>query len=312
LVSRADVFLTTYLPQAREKLRLGVEELRAANPQLIYVRGSGWGQKGPEAHRPAYDFLAVWARSGVADRLTLPGGIPPIIPTGFFDFQGASVLAGATGAALFSRERTGEPSEVDVSLMNVGMWSLSADIAAAPWLPTERPQRVAPDNPVVDCYRTSDDRWLFFALLEADRYWPELVELLDDPDLRYDPRFATAATRAEHADACVGRLECIFASRTLEDWRERLSSFAGPWAHGATPLEIHDDEQALVNGFLTPFTTQHGDEVQVVTYPAQFNGRPTRFRGFTPEFGQQTEEILLELGLGWGDIVRLKDDGVVL
>ena len=122
IAATSDVFLTSYLPEARKKLRLEVDDVRAANPNIIYVRGSGWGSKGPMKNTGGYDLAAGWATSGFAQRLldSIGDDAPPPQPPAFYDLQGGNTIAGATAMALFKRERTGETSIVDVSLMNVG------------------------------------------------------------------------------------------------------------------------------------------------------------------------------------------------
>ena len=92
-------------------------------------------------------------------------------PGAFYDLIGANTIAGAIGSALFHRERTGEATEVDVSLMNVGMWSLSPDIMAGPTVgPTPAQDRTKAPSPLVNCYPTGDDRWLYLVCLQADRF----------------------------------------------------------------------------------------------------------------------------------------------
>src|SRR5215831_12631056 len=130
LVERADVFLTNYLPDARERLRITYDDLRPVNPRLVYAKGHGQGARGPDARRGGYDGVSFWARGGVADRLSAPGQYVGQRPA-FGDFIGGMCLAGGVAAALFRRERSGQGIELDVSLLGVAMWVLSPDIVAA-------------------------------------------------------------------------------------------------------------------------------------------------------------------------------------
>jgi formyl-CoA transferase len=132
VLATADVFLTSNLAPIRRKLHIEVEDIRAANPQIIYVRGTGWGAHGPMADVGGYDVACGWATSGMAYKMSV-GGDPLTQPPAFFDLQGANTIAGAVGMALFKRERTGETSVIDVSLMHVGMWALSPDITGSPF-----------------------------------------------------------------------------------------------------------------------------------------------------------------------------------
>ena len=122
LCKDADVFLINFLPDARRRLHLEVEDIRSANPNIIYVRGSGHGQRGPDAEKGGYDGSTFWCRMGSA-WATTPVGSPRVInqPGGAYgDSMGGMTIAGGIAAALLGRERSGEPSVVDVSLMSVG------------------------------------------------------------------------------------------------------------------------------------------------------------------------------------------------
>jgi crotonobetainyl-CoA:carnitine CoA-transferase CaiB-like acyl-CoA transferase len=312
LVEKADVFLTSYLPATRQKLGIDVDDLRAVNPKLVYVRGSGWGSKGPLANQGGFDLASGWASGGTAFKLTPPGGEPPMQPAAFYDLQGSTAIAGAISAALFSRERTGEPSVVDVSLLNVSMWTLSPDIVAGPYVGAIPPQqRTAPGNPVVNWYKTKDERWLYLVLLQADRFWSELCEYIGAEGLAKDPRFVDATARSEHRTECVQALDAVFATKTLDEWRDQLRTFSGVWAPALSPAEVHDHEQVEANGYLPTVHTDEGD-LRLVGPPMQFDGEAAGPQGPAPDAGQHTEEILLELGLDWDEIIAHKERGSVL
>ena len=131
LAATSDVFLTNKLPAVRKKLRIEFEDIRAHNPNIIYVAGTGAGERGPEADRGGYDFLSYWCRAGSAMGTTptdvdyLAGQPGP----GYGDSIGGMTIAGGILGALFHRERTGEALPLDVSLLGVGMWAMSPAIA---------------------------------------------------------------------------------------------------------------------------------------------------------------------------------------
>src|SRR4029450_7358703 len=118
LAGTCDVFLTNKLPSVRTKLKIDVDDLRAHNPQIVYVRGTGQGERGPEADRGAYDHLAYWCRAGIAmgTKQESYDYVPPPPAPAFGDSIGAMTIAGGIMGALFHRERTGEATTVDVSL----------------------------------------------------------------------------------------------------------------------------------------------------------------------------------------------------
>src|SRR4029450_8126576 len=132
LAAESDVFLTNFLPSARAKLRIDVDDIRAVNPRIVYVRGSGQGPQGPDADKGGYDATAFWSRGGIANALTPPGAaLPTMQRAAFGDSIGAMTIAGGVAAALLQRERTGVAPVVDVSLLSTAMWVLAPDIVAS-------------------------------------------------------------------------------------------------------------------------------------------------------------------------------------
>jgi formyl-CoA transferase len=311
LAATSDVFLTSYLPEIRRKLKIDVEDLRAANPNIIYARGSGWGSAGPMRNVGGYDLAAAWATSGFADRLGIgrPEGPPPM-PAAFFDLQGGNTIAGAIATALFKRERTGETSVVDVSLMNVGMWALAPDIVSAPFVDTPRvPDRRMPGNPITNWYQTRDGRWLYLVCLQGDRFWAEFCGVIGRPDLVDDPRFADAAARFENREDCVKELDAVFAARTLDEWTPRFADFSGVWAPALKFRELHDHEQVAANGYLPALTSNDGIEFRLVSSAMHFDEVPTAPAGPAPEIGQHTELVLMECGFEWEEIEDIRSRG---
>ena len=198
LVRRADVFVTNFLPDARRKAGIDVDQIRAVNPEVIYVRGTGFGNKGPERAAGGYDATSFWARSGSADLLTSPEAEQFVgMPTGAYgDNIGGMTIAGGIAAALFKRLATGETSIVDVSLLGVGAWATqySSNVAMilggpAPRLTTNY---TGPRNPITGTYRTKDGRWITLNMLQPGKYWSEFCRVVQRSELVSDPRFLTA------------------------------------------------------------------------------------------------------------------------
>jgi crotonobetainyl-CoA:carnitine CoA-transferase CaiB-like acyl-CoA transferase len=312
LAATADVFLTSYLPRVRTRLGIDQADLRAANPRIIYASGSGWGARGPMANTGGFDLAAGWASSSMAFKMSRDGGEPMSQPAAFFDLQGANTIAGAIGTALFYRERTGIATEVDVSLLNVGIWTLSPDIMVGPHVGAiAAGSRTEAPNPLVNSYPTADGRWLYLVCLQADRFWDEFCAVIDRPDLAADERFSDTMTRARNAPACVAEIEATFLTRSLGDWRKRLEGFSGVWAPALTPAEVHEHVQVEANGYLPELTSQTGAQFRLPAPPMQFGGEASAPRGPAPELGQHTEEILLELGRDWDAIGKLRDSGAL-
>ena len=223
LAGTADVFLTSYLPEVRHKLGIELPDLRAANPRIIYVCGHGWGARGPMKDAGGFDLAAAWASASMAYKMSRSGEEPMFQPAAFFDLQGANTIVGAIGTALFQRERSGVATEVDVSLLGVGIWTLSPDIMAGPYVGSiPAPDRASAPNPLTNSYPTSDGRWLYLVCLQADRFWAELCEVIGRPELATDGRYSDMVMRAQNAKSCVAELEGTFLSGTLEHWCTRL------------------------------------------------------------------------------------------
>jgi len=314
LLAEGDVFTTNLRPAARRRLGIDVADVRTDNPSIVYAGGTAFGSRGPDAERGGYDAGAYWARSGMQHLFTAPDAPWPA-PTrpAFGDVAAALGLAGAVASALYRRAVTGEPTVVDSSLLAAGMWQVQNDLVNARLgddTHARRPDRHETWNPLMLPYRTADGRFVALMTLAPDRHWPSLCSLIGRPELARDPRFADLDARRRNARACVEALDAAFARRTLAEWRTVLAGFAGEWAVVQEPAEVHDDPQVRANGSVAAVDTGRGSTLPVVTSPVQFDGAPgapTR----APEVGEHTEEVLLELGLGWDDIARLKQRAVI-
>lgn len=315
LVETADVFLTNYLPQVRRKLQIDTDDIRARNPGIIIARGTGQGTKGPDAEKAGYDGTSYWARAGMAAVMPDNDGWPmgQAAPA-FGDVMGGLAIAGAIGAALFKRERTGETSTVDVSLMATSMWQISPLVVASKLfgfskIPHGGDRKKSP-NPGVGTYRTGDDRYISLILLQSDKFWADLVNRLGKPEMATDERFVDAAARATNSVECITLLDEAFAAHPLDHWREVLEEFTGAWTPFQTLDELYDDPQVIANGYLPTMTAANGQDVQLVASPAQFDETPAEMtRG--PDHGEHTDDVLLELGLDWEQLIALKASGAI-
>ncbi len=317
LVASSDVFLTNYLPGPRKRLGIDLADIRAINPDIIYVRGSGFGQRGPEAEKGGYDSTAFWARGGSAAGLTPPSAPQsPRMPAGAYgDSLGGMTIAGGIAAALYSRSTTGEPSVVDVSLIGVGAWatqfSVNMALLAGGPLPVEQPPKHgSATNPLIGAYRTSDGRFVELAMLQPGRYWPEFCRLADRPDLATDVRFDSVdkimANAAEAAELVAG----LIAARPLSEWIEALSRGDGQWSVVQDAWEVGQDPALRANGMIAAVTDADGIERELVSSPVQFNETPVTLTR-APHFAEHTDQVLRESGFSDEELIRLKVDGAV-
>jgi crotonobetainyl-CoA:carnitine CoA-transferase CaiB-like acyl-CoA transferase len=309
LLATADVFVTNLRASALARLGLDAETLTARYPGLVYARAHGYGVRGPDAERAGYDASAFWARGGLAHVLTPPESPEPISQRGAMGDRNAGMaLAFGIAAALVRRDRSGKGSVVDVSLLAIAMWTLSSDLLTAMQgiTPGALPRRI---NPVYGAYRTKDGRYIQLVFLESDRYWADFCHALGRADMIDDPRFVNLRARGKNKDACVAELEAEFGRRTFEECKQLLGALDVPWAPVQAVEELLDDPQVIANDYIGQVTVDGGPTYSLPTVPVQFDERAPELRA-APESGQHTEQVLLELGYSWDQIIELKDAGV--
>jgi crotonobetainyl-CoA:carnitine CoA-transferase CaiB-like acyl-CoA transferase len=313
LIESADVFITNFLPSAREKLRLRPEDVWAVNPRVVCAIGSGQGLRGPDAELGGFDAVSFWARGGIGHMLTPQGG-PLVQPRGAFgDAPSGAYLAGGVAAALFQRERTGTATVVDVSLLGAAVWTLSVDLVPTSILGTDP----APHKPghslasvLVGSYRTADGRWLSLNMLDAERHWAPtcralgLLHLLERDDL------ATPAQRAERNEELFPLFTETIASLPLAELKPRLAAQDTIWSTMAAPLEVIADPQVEANGYMPRFPGH--DTARLTSGPVQFEGQGLAVRRAAPGVGEHTDEVLREVGLDDAEIEQLRDSGAVV
>jgi crotonobetainyl-CoA:carnitine CoA-transferase CaiB-like acyl-CoA transferase len=316
LIRTSDVFLTNFLPGARRRLGIDLEDVRAINPQIIYVRGTGFGSSGPDADKGGYDSTAFWARGGSAMGTTPPefDGLCRMPAAAYGDSIGGMTIAGGIAGALFARERTGETSVVDVSLLGVGAWanalSVGFALVAGGPLPPRNTSKSAPTNPLVGHYRTADNRWLVLAMLQPGRYWPEFCRYIDREDLSKDERFTSAEKLGANAQAAAEIIQDVIGTRTLAEWTTRFAGMEGQWAVAQDAWEVSQDPALRANGLIAELTASDGQRRELVASPVQFDQTPASLTR-APQFAEHTDEILRELGKSDEELIDLKITGAV-
>jgi crotonobetainyl-CoA:carnitine CoA-transferase CaiB-like acyl-CoA transferase len=215
--------------------------------------------------------------------------------------------------ALFHRERTGEATTVDVSLLGAGLWSQGAALALSlqlgvPWRGMAR--GASSGNPLTGTYRTADDRHVSITCLQAAKYWPELCTLIGRPEMADDERWADAAGLSANAAAATDALRDEFARRTAAEWRDLLQAFSGQWAMVQDTLEAAEDPQTVANGYVADCATAEGMPFRLAAAPVQYDGEPAA-PGRAPAFNEHGDEILGSIGLDLDAIIDLKVRGIV-
>ena len=318
LARTCDVFLTNYLPYLRKRLKIDVADIRAANPKVIYARGSAYGDKGPERDIGGFDGTAFWTRSGVGYSMSpaeLEGPLSQGIPA-FGDSTGGMNIAGGISAALYHREKTGEPSELDVSLLSTAWWSagtgLDLQIETGETMRVGMPRSGAGmGNPFQGNYRTSDGGTINLCTLIPGPHIKSLFTTIGVPEAADDPRFSTAGALMDNWEAGGEVIHRQISARPFAYWREQMRTFTGQWAPFQSLLDLSSDEQALANDML--FEVEAGDggaPIKLVRGPVQFDHTPTETTR-APQASEHTEVVLMEMGFEWDRIEELKASGAI-
>ena len=317
IAKTADVFLTNYMPQARQKNKFDIEHIRAVNPNIIYARGSAYGDKGAERLVGGFDGTAFWTRSGVGHALTpeeLGGALPQGIPA-FGDSIGGMNIAGGISAALFHRERTGEAVEIDVSLLSTAWWAAGASVTqgmeTGETMRSLMPGTTTSVNPFMANYQTSDGETINLCIVSPTGYIRDTFEHLGLPELADDPRFCDVLPLIQNAEAGVQLIAEAIAAKPFEYWRQHLKSMKGQWAPFQSLVDLATDEQAIANDMIVEVDANDGGRpFKVVRGPVQFNHEPLETTR-APQASEHTEIVLMELGLDWDRIEALKDVGAI-
>jgi len=318
LAKTADVFLTNYLPSQRQKMKFDIEHIRAVNPKIIYARGSAYGDKGPDRDVGGFDGTAFWNRSGIAHSMTpeeLPGPLAQGIPA-FGDSIGGMNIAGGISAALFHRERTGEAIELDVSLLSTAWWasgiSIDMGIDCGQMMRNRMPGSGGnPGNPFMGNYRTSDGGTINMCTLTPGPHIKSFFTHIGHPESAQDERFSTAEALMKNWQAASDIIKEAFAQKDFKYWRKQLSTFSGQWAPVQSLIDIATDEQALANDMLFEVEASDGGApIKVVRGPVQFNHEPVKTTR-APQASEHTEIVLMELGIEWDRIEKLKELGAI-
>lgn len=317
LVRKSDIFFTNYTTSVASRLRADYETLSGINPLLIYASSSTYGPLGPWAERRGFDQTAQ-ARSGLMFAMGERDFPEPVqTVSGVADQMGATMLVQGILAALVVRERQGTGQKIDVSLLGsmLHLQALGVSVTSFRGKSWARHCRTRARNPLTNHYQCADGKWLLFAEIQADRFWPEFCQALGLGELENDPRFATAmGGRREHATELIEILDKTIATKSRDEWVEIFEERNVPFTYSPVQdyYEVLNDPQVLENEYVVDFDHPAAGKIQVMGYPVRFGKTPAQVVREAPEFGQHTEEVLRELEeYSWEEIAAFREEGVV-
>ena len=310
----ADVFLTNIRLDALARVGLSSDEVLTKHPGLVYGLVTGYGVDGDEANRRAYDIAAYWARSGIADALTPPGGDLPFQRGGMGDHSVAMTAAAMISAALVHKVRTGEGQLVTTSLLRQGAYTIGFDVnVALMWgFNIQLGNRATMRNPAMNNYTAGDGRRFWIVGLEVERHWPPLARAVGHPEWLTDERFSTHVARGENAGELIGLLDAIFLTKPLEEWSELFEADEDfIWSPVNSVNDLIVDPQFFAAGGIITVPDEDGGSLMLAT-PADFYGTPAGPRFRPPRLAEHTRVILGELGRTDTEIDDLLAAGAVL
>jgi crotonobetainyl-CoA:carnitine CoA-transferase CaiB-like acyl-CoA transferase len=313
LAAQSDIVVQNFRVGVVEKLKISYADLKPLNPKLIYASATGFGRKGPDAKMGVFDVLGQ-ARSGAMVALKPPGGDHSYNNAfGLADQCGGMVLAQAITTALYWRERTGEGQEVEVS--QLGAMMLLQQLGVTQWMLNrfvpDPKSRDVPRNPLFTTYECADNQWFAIGGMQSDRYWHDFCEILGVPEVAVDPRYATLMDRKTHAGELVVIFDKACAGFERKDLLKRLAAAGIPCAPVNTYEDLEYDEQVLANDYIVEIDHPSRGKIKAVDMPIRFSRTPAGPRTCAPEMGQDTETVLLELGLSWDEITELREKNVL-
>jgi crotonobetainyl-CoA:carnitine CoA-transferase CaiB-like acyl-CoA transferase len=311
LAARADIVVENLRPGTMRELGLDYPQLAAINPRLIYVAASGWGQDGPYASLAGLDIMAQ-AMSGLMS-ITGEEGRPPVkIGVPMCDL--ACALYGALGAvsAIHARERTGRGQLIDVSLFEAGVsfavWEAGRYFGSGelPGRSGSAHQATAP----YQAFRCADG--YFAAGAVTPKTWVAFCRVLGIEVLLADPRFAEADMRRAHLSELLPQIEAVTVTKPGQAWVDALQAVGVPCARLQDYAQVFNDPHLLERGFFPDVPHATAGDVRVIGSPMRFSETPVRTDRAGPLLGEDTADVLGEIGVSRAELATLAARGVVV
>lgn len=313
LLEKADVFITNTRLRGLNKLGIAYEDLKDRFPRLIYAHFSGYGELGPEKDRPGFDITAFWAKAGMPLEWSTRESGPSRPLPGFGDSTVATVALSGVLAALYSREKSGKGEFLKTSLYSSALWFNNCGIVQAQYRPEGffPLSRYGQPTPYHIIYQTRDGDYFFFSIPTWNDNYGKLLTMMGLDQYVGDERFATLAACRENMPFIAGVFDDAFRSMSTAEVTAGFNAMDYVFEIVADPQSIPKDEQAWANGYLQKIRLENGSEVILPATPVQFaNADSTEFK-LAPQIGEDSAEVLMELGYGRDSIEELLMEKIV-
>jgi crotonobetainyl-CoA:carnitine CoA-transferase CaiB-like acyl-CoA transferase len=310
LARDADVFVHSFKPGSAESRGLGYDDLRAANPRLVYAAISGFGESGPMRNLPGYDPLGQ-AYSGIVSVTGHPGAPPARVLVPVVDMGSGLWLFSGILAALLERTETGRGAKVGVSLLETGVaWTtLQMGTYMATGKVPERSGSVSPAAAPYEAFQTADG-WIMIAA-GNDRLFVRLCELLGMTALVRDERFATNAARVARRGELHELLEEPMRTRPTAAWIAALQEVGVPCSAINRLDQVHDDPQVQHLGMVKHIDGFRVPGFGIVDIAVNLNGEKAALGMMPPRLGEHTDAVLRSAGYSENQIAALRAAGTI-
>jgi formyl-CoA transferase len=313
LVKRSDAVVENFRPGTLERWNLGYDALKAANPDVVLIRVSGYGQDGPYRDKAGFGTPAA-AMGGLTYITGYPDRPPITVPIALADYLAGMFAAFGAVAALLERERNHAGGQsVDVSLYESVFRLLEAVVPAygKNGVVRERQGNRTGQSSPIGSYRTSDDRYMVLSV-STDRVWLRMTEAMGHPEWAVDPRYVSNPERTKRADEVDAMVGEWFASHTALEAQHALDDAGVPVSPIYSIADIFSDPQyAARSDIISPSDPEIGPVPMPAVVP-RFSRTPGAVRFVGPKLGEHNAEIYGGLlGLSEAEQASLHQDGVI-
>lgn len=308
LILDSDVLVMGTRLESRKRHNLSYEAIQRINPNIIYASLTGFGEEGPDADQPGLDVIAQARAGDLAGRRMPEGPMPTQTNLNHFDMAAAMLLAYSVTLALRQRERTGQGQKVEVNLLQSALACQAPQITEVAGYP-DRYSIMPSMNSVYLC---GDGKYILVAAAGGAR-WTVICKLLGLEHLEHDQSYITLENRIENQDKLHELFSRQFATKSAAEWEKLIKSNGLPASVIKEMSEVYTDEQVIANQMITEFEQPELGKVQAIGVPFKISSSSDQewLRLHVPTLGENTLEILEELGSDQKEIEDLKAEGII-